>query len=892
MSFVPFLACEASAGSGKTFALSVRYVSLLLKGAHPNQILALTFTNKAAKEMRQKITHLLKNLASSQAQLKELEKILDKPQEDIIRSSEKIHALFVRSNPKIYTIDKFFGFILKRFSLNLGLLPTYRIGSPHTETFVQKFLSVAMQKKLLLDLVDFVSLSKMGLSHIFELFEDMRTRNLISNAKPQSVSLGVATNEVLAITKKMQELIFNNPDASDLAKKAIGHKNIFDVLSKTWLERDTLEYRTFSSCYTLDLDELFFALKKKIKLYFDVKESLLFAKMMEFFDVYEEVLKNHNKAYDELSFNDVSRFVYEILHSQDRDFVYFRLDSRIEHILIDEFQDTSKTQIDILQGLIEEIVSGQGTKDNKSFFAVGDTKQSIYRFRGGKSELFSKLIKDFRLDTTHLDTNYRSDKKIIDFTNDVFAKLYGDKFIEAKSNSRENGYVEVVQTLDKIQKVIDIITDLRARNMTSMSVAVLVFKNNDVLEVAQAIKQNFKDQKIVTDTTKLLINDAYPRAIIEFIRYIYTQEQLAIENFKALVGLDLNENLSLDPQEFMHKSPLLIAKTLCQTYGLNSANVTKFLSIISGYDDIFSFMQAIENDRTSIDAGDEQGINILTIHKSKGLQFDCVIVVDSFSRARPQINTIIEYEYRLYYRMAARQWVCDEYKRAYDHEADLGVKDKINLQYVAMTRAKHELYIVQNEKDSSFLNISNQTRGEKTFVAKKETQATQELKPIEPFVLGKQEVQQVLDEDDAINPDFGNAVHFALEMMEDFTLQCLEQSMHLVQNHYGEIIDVKKVEDVISKLLSHKPFLDILNEQNYKEQMISFDSKIYIIDLLIYKDGVYYICDYKTSKPHPSHEKQVKQYIEAIRKIKQTQNVVGRIIYLGEQISIREITWE
>lgn len=115
----------------------------------------------------------------------------------------------------------------------------------------------------------------------------------------------------------------------------------------------------------------------------------------------------------ELSFSDVTYLVYEILKllGDDSEFLYFRLDAQIEHILLDEFQDTSILQYEILKPLIDEITSGEGIFENGSFFFVGDVKQSIYRFRGGVSALFQSVAEENSTHVEKLLTNYRSQRR-------------------------------------------------------------------------------------------------------------------------------------------------------------------------------------------------------------------------------------------------------------------------------------------------------------------------------------------------------------------------------------------------------------------------------------------------------------------------------------------------
>ena len=135
MPFYNNFAYEASAGSGKTFALVVRYISLLFMKAKAESILALTFTNKAANEMRVRIATVLKELHLShrEAELNEICKILELPKDQLLKQSKTILHNFLQADIKIITIDKFLSTILRKFSLNLGLMPDFLVDESSDE---------------------------------------------------------------------------------------------------------------------------------------------------------------------------------------------------------------------------------------------------------------------------------------------------------------------------------------------------------------------------------------------------------------------------------------------------------------------------------------------------------------------------------------------------------------------------------------------------------------------------------------------------------------------------------------------------------------------------------------------------------------------------------------
>ncbi|WP_235604569.1 UvrD-helicase domain-containing protein, partial [Campylobacter fetus] len=151
--------------------------------------------------------------------------------------------------------------------------------------------------------------------------------------------------------------------------------------------RDNVEFVSARDGFMQALKEYYLALEK-----YEISQISKFAKL------YKKAISNVNRRENSLSFDDITNWVNELLTSdnkQDIDMLYFRLDAKIRHILIDEFQDTSIKQYEILEPLIAESVSGVGQNGLGSFFYVGDTKQSIYRFRGGQKELFDKLKADF-----------------------------------------------------------------------------------------------------------------------------------------------------------------------------------------------------------------------------------------------------------------------------------------------------------------------------------------------------------------------------------------------------------------------------------------------------------------------------------------------------------------
>ena len=390
-----FLALKASAGSGKTFALSVRYIALVLRGENINEIIALTFTKKAANEMKERIITTFLDLQNKKDELDKLCKELGLSQDEVIKRRDEKLDRFLQSELKIYTFDAFFSGILKKFSQNLGLSPDYSVQDSLQDLAWKKFVKeVSKDQKLLSELALMMIISSQKEASfsqtLAKFYESFGGELKDSGASYPDDS------KVRAAQKEINEHIALQNGASDTAKKTFSEQNLFELFKNKVFEREGLDYRTFSKIYTSELDELFVKLKEAAKEYILEVERYRLSGFSKLLNVYKYSNLELNKEINALSFADINKLVFKLLvENFDKDVLYFRLDGHINHLLIDEFQDTNVIQYEIILPIITEIVSGYGQNGLGSFFYVGDTKQSIYKFRGGKKELFDKLGEKF-----------------------------------------------------------------------------------------------------------------------------------------------------------------------------------------------------------------------------------------------------------------------------------------------------------------------------------------------------------------------------------------------------------------------------------------------------------------------------------------------------------------
>ncbi|MDP3291900.1 MAG: UvrD-helicase domain-containing protein, partial [Sulfuricurvum sp.] len=176
MEFESFLAYEASAGSGKTFNLVVRYLSLLFMGENPSSIVALTFTNKAANEMLERIILTLEELPT-RSELSHIARLSGIDEATILQERPKVLSRFLRSDIQISTIDKFFGRILRKFALNAGLMPTFKtVQNHHESALLERFLNEVEVSRSSEALVHLSLLSDKRLSDLFALLSSLYSK--------------------------------------------------------------------------------------------------------------------------------------------------------------------------------------------------------------------------------------------------------------------------------------------------------------------------------------------------------------------------------------------------------------------------------------------------------------------------------------------------------------------------------------------------------------------------------------------------------------------------------------------------------------------------------------------------------------------------------------------
>ncbi|MDD2384478.1 MAG: RecB-like helicase [Sulfurospirillaceae bacterium] len=893
--FKSYLALEASAGSGKTFALSVRYLSLLFLGAHPHSIVALTFTNKSASEMKQRIFETLKNLEYKD-ELHAIAVQTNLSVEALLQRKEEVLGKLLQADIKIATLDAFFGSILRHFALHVGLLPDFKIGQRHLqEEMVERFIAQCKMEHCYETLISFGLNEDKKLNDVFELLAFLYKKKGEFDVATLPESPFSPLKPVLDILEAIK-VAFNLLGLGSRGLKSLEAESLEKLLDKGFLAHEDFGYWDYKKYANEHVNALLDQLKTALKKHCEAKEAYFLGELGKLFGVFDRTLQSIAKEFGELGFDDVTNMLYTLLRQEiSKDFLYFRLDGAIEHLLIDEFQDTSVVQYKILEPIIEEIRAGVGVKSFKTLFFVGDVKQSIYRFRGGAKELFGYAKESLHLDVDSLDTNYRSCGRIIHFVNETFeGKIRGYEAQKIAKN-HEDGYVRVVKNDDIEHSVLEAIESFLAAGVQAKDIALLVRTNKDANVMKERVQEHFKSLHVRLEATLLLVELKRIKAIIAFVKYLYFKDALYRAQFLTLVGQEWGEKLgtvgfSLD----VH--PLLLVERIIKTFELfdNSVDMLSFLEVVARHEDVESFLFALEEMRDEAKSEESEGLRILTVHKSKGLEFEHVILCDGLSRELNRSESIL-YEYDeiaikgVYLTMGGREHVDALYANAKEKEAVLRLEDKLNALYVAFTRAKRSLVVCAKQSTSTFeaLGLEELEIGVISSPHQEEPFSYDAYRVYTPQKYGaqvKQESEEIEESNDIASIHFGVALHYMLEIIDSFEMPSFERAKTALFNRYASILPCLALEEIlkrVSNLLTCKAFLSLCEgAQIYKEQGIAYEKERKQMDLLLIRSDKVIVIDYKSSsKWSEKHDAQVRLYKEALAHI-YTIPIEGYICYL------------
>lgn len=905
--FKPFLALEASAGSGKTFALSMRFVALILNGAKIDEILAITFTKKATNEMKKRVIENFLTFDKKEAEMKELCKLLGKDKEELIRLRDAKKEEFLRKNLKIYTFDALFSQILRSFALNLGLMSDFE--SVENSQDVRRAFLKKLSKEELKKLATYI-LKIDEKEHFFNelesLYQNAYFKSLNITNQPDLSKLQSAYDDLRKYCLSFDnEKLKNNFKSEKLHLKEFLKSPIIDQFEERKYLRDLAQ------------EDVNFTTKRErflesLRQYALELENFKIANLMGLLKIFIEAKNDLHKNKNILSFSDISRRVLDLIRSDLKDMIYFRLDGRISHLLIDEFQDTSVVQYEILKPIIAELVSGEGVKKNRSFFYVGDKKQSIYRFRNSKKELFDLLRNTFtQIKTESLDTNYRSLGYLIEFVNTQFKNKF-ENFIPQKilEQNQNKGFVRIVQSEEKDakktkQELLKVLKEqldfLHQKGVLYEKICILCWQNNDANEILEYLKEH----KIpaFTQSNILLENKASVRLVLEYAKYCIFGDAFYLEVMREFLDFE-PERLQLDLAKSPEQNMLYLIKNL----KLDLADIA-LLQFLEYAKQKGNFMELLFNP-CPLKMIDEEnyGISIMTVHKSKGLEFDYVVVLDRLSKGQNDNEQILlEYDiqkgWELRIKNAFHKAARDASYQNFLARIEKAQKDDdINKLYVALTRAKNGLIVIKknpfcvNGNNPSYFNGKGYlnlecceigTLNEQTAPKNEEQKEQNTLKEFVKIPLQNVEKIELSEEF-----HFGNAFHFCMQSLrlpKGENLENVKQKTRDKFRHFLSEDEFNTLFKRVQNLLENKDFQALLQGKKLlKEQPLSFNNELKRLDLLAFDEKEALIIDYKTGEFNAKNAEQITLYKQAIEEILNKQNTRAFLIYCQDAIQILE----
>ncbi len=925
------MALKASAGSGKTFALSVRFLALLFKGANPSEILTLTFTKKATAEMKERILDYLKILQKenledekekekSQNILKELEEKYRLDPSFVQNRAQEIYQRFLNAEIRISTIDAFFQSILRKFCWFVGLSANFEVNEDtkaHQQQLNESFLS-ALNNKQLEELSVFIAQCLSYDSYTSDsILERLRfLKNKLYLFDPNKKEPAFDEEGFLEKLRSLNQQIQSVETASNEAKKAIKCDDFRGFLnsSLTWLEKKS-EYRYFkkfkdeiptleSECEEIEND---------LKRYYEAKESALFKKFPKFIQLYDKA----TSKIQALDFDAIKDKVHALLNGYEEmpaEFFYFRLDSRIAHILIDEFQDTSLNDYKILAPFIDEIKAGIGqAKWHRSVFFVGDVKQSIYGFRGSFSSLFESVSKDFYHD--NLEFNHRSSPLIINYVNTIFKKAYqnsptaylGQKYPKASSNKHaKDGYVKVSLVADErellLEQILQEAKNLLEHRIDPKDITLLCATNDDALEIKNYLQENLSAIRPSTESSAKLSQFVESKIIKNALEYALAEEPYKPfykHSVLKLAGYLHDDAIALAGFNPKKESVAGFVWKVMEWFELYTECAQICLELAVGCEDANEFLEKLE--AKEIASFKAEGAQIMTIHKSKGMQFPYVIVCERLGKPKTNNSNQFLEEYsgteltRLYYRMKNREVVDKDYARVLDKEEAAKNHEETNVYYVAFTRAELGLIVVAKDKKGMHekLDLFPLEEGEIVPVISSQKEPLSASVVIKPHAYGEQ-VQEIEEEpsdyeknndQEAIN--FGIALHKGLEYQYAYRIPKKSVLEYLNYHHGFYGLDYQALEESLELFENDAKIQALFKNLALRgEVAFLFEGVVSRIDVLLWDKGQnLYVLDYKSSQNYQqSHKAQVSHYAAFLQTQAPHFKIQAGIIYAHKRL--------
>lgn len=1011
---------KSSAGSGKTFTLVNEYVKLLLRDPEDyRRILAITFTNKAANEMKERILKELSRLAESDDN-----RISTTTKDNAKRALTLIIHNY--SEFAVSTIDHFVQRISRIFARDLNISPNYEVeldSSRIMANIVELLISKAGRDKEITEtLLGYIrstideesnwrierSIAKSGETIFSDESAPFIAELKALKLKPKDVktirnhindTLGNISVEVKEIATRACLLIEQNGlQIKDFAQTTKGIAAYFYKLKESGSAFDA--HTPNSYVQKAIYEDAWTSKKAQNNGVMDIANSLknYFYELQEVDKdglalIYQHVLRNlYNVSLlneirilldeyiadnDIVPISEFNRKINEIIAQEPIPYIYARIGEKYKYILVDEFQDTSKLQWHNLIPLIENSLS-----NNNFNMIIGDGKQSIYRWRGGDARQFTDLPNINNANANHnysdanitfaneynpqnLPYNYRSNKEIINFNNSLYefivsnlkieelSKIYDQqKQLQPSNTNKEDGYVSM-SFFDKgaglesdewyFNETHEIIKQCLLSGYEYSDIAILCRRNDDNVKISNYLNSN--SIPVVSKESLFLKTNTRVRLMISLLSHIAnpTAKLPQYEIILLLLSLhpEINRSSILNPiveghfnlysslkqigynlsVSYLQRLSLYdTCEELVRIFNFNKINdpyVITFLNKVHecSTKNVAFIYQFIDwwnenKDSLSLNMPDElNGVQMITVHKSKGLQFP--IVIYPFANQKiartdtPQwvkLNTSPQQPLPVIWGTLSSDLETTYLGEYIAEEKTQSTIDNINVMYVATTRAEDRLYILADKPTNNDVKRINDLIYQYVKSIGGDTKkceiGTSTVNKRAPTNLSDSQKTNLTNQ--FISTNWHNNLRAHLTYLDnEFTTEKRNHGI-LIHQLLSQIITFNDINPVVSQAVEMGTIKDnadsiatelhnIVNSSELspyfreglkvknESEIVLHDLTTIIPDRLVFEGQNVTIIDYKTGSPSESHQKQINHYASVLQQMGYT--VVNRIIY-------------
>ncbi len=1029
---------NASAGSGKTYQIAYLFEKKLLSDPSPfafQEIMAITFTNKAVHEMKERILDDLRSFTRNDPDDKAIEKRAKLAKElgfsieEVQNRSRKIliNILDNYAGYQVTTIDSLTHRIVRTFARDLHFDVNFDIELEVNDIFEEAVEAVIEEVKTDAPIKDIIS------EYIEYQSEEGKSWNikgkLIDLAKLlidenhdkalQTIS-NFSTSDILALKKELKQkhetiklkiqdkadAFFTLLETNELSPENFTGKYLPKFMDKR--RKGELELKTIPTYIDQIEEKEPYNSKEKpeIKARMDaikpdyvpiVRDILQLNLDVLFYDkilaqlsqvALLQVIYDHTERIKEarncLFINDFNKRINEEIRKQPAPFIYERLGEKFNDFFIDEFQDTSLLQWENLIPLIENALSRSKDGNPGSLTLVGDVKQSIYAWRGGDPDIFLQMIKGwspFPISGKNipLKNNYRSNKDIVEFNNELFIYLSRRQpyqkvhdiyaHVAQCPKKQDSGYIEIDMEHHKderpypemVLEKINFISEKEKDNQQfkRSDICVLVRSNKESQAIAELLEE--RNISVITATDLLIHKDTSVQLIYHFLRCLFMdgkdEDKLTVlENYMVLkynesIGLDsirqmlfsnkedfisrFNSffNTQIEPERMYRYSLMQQVEYLVQELGLeDGANIylNAFLEEVHTYNNkenadargFQSYWERHKEDRSVSTSTLEDSVNLMTIHKSKGLEFPYIIIpglddsLDDITKKKywQEIpDTESEIPFSLISKPGKMLMENDRSKENIKNLKQDSVLENLNLLYVSCTRASKGLFLLSEKPKSSKKGSMNMNGLLLDFV--KEKQFAQSEHDV--FYAGEWPDITTRSEEEFTSAPFAVRLRSNIEQLEKRMVlkanlddqelkkgELLHELMGFVhvQNDLPKAIDrlekkkqipgplKNELRSAMESIIKHDDLKDYFTENwtVYNEKDISYSDQIIRPDRICIKKDEAVIIDYKTGVQREEHHQQIKKYASAVEAMGY-RTIGSFLIYVNEGIAVKNV---